>query len=97
AYIPVMEKSTETKNRDHFLRELLKNEFHRRTEKNPTFSMRAFSLKLGIDQSLLSKLLQGKRSFSEDVASKITNFLGIYLNSKATPASTSENSGIKYH
>ncbi|MES2770305.1 MAG: TIGR02147 family protein [Bdellovibrionota bacterium] len=67
-------------NRDHFLRELLKNEFQRRAEKNPAFSLRALSSKLDMDQSLLTKLLQGKRKFSDANAQKISDFLGVYLN-----------------
>ncbi len=65
--------------RDNLLRELLKNEFQKRTEQNPLFSLRAFSQKLDIDQSLLSKILQGKRGFSKEYAIKISNFLGVYL------------------
>jgi uncharacterized protein (TIGR02147 family) len=65
--------------RDDILRELLKNEFQKRAQKNPSFSLRAFSQKLDIDQSLLSKILQGKRKFSDENAKKISQFLGIYL------------------
>ena len=75
-----MQKGINSKNRDHFLRELLKNEFQRRAEKNPSFSLRAFSSKLEMDQSLLSKLLQGKRKFSDENAQKVSEFLGVYLN-----------------
>ena len=78
-----MQKGEITKNRDHFLRELLKNEFQRRAEKNPSFSLRALSAKLEMDQSLLSKLLQGKRKFSDETAQKVSEFLGVYLNSEA--------------
>lgn len=74
-----MQKGTVTKNRDYFLRELLKNEFQRRLDKNPALSLRAFSSKLEMDQSLLSKLLQGKRKFSDENAKKISEFLGVYL------------------
>lgn len=84
-----MQKSEVTKNRDHFLRELLKNEFQRRAEKNPSFSLRAFSAKLEMDQSLLSKLLQGKRKFSDENAQKISDFLGIYMGSTASALSGS--------
>lgn len=78
-----MEKGAVTKNRDHFLRELLKNEFQRRLDRNPSFSLRAFSSKLEMDQSLLSKLLQGKRKFSDETAQKVSEFLGVYLNPHA--------------
>ncbi len=88
-----MQKSTTTKNRDHFLRELLKNEFQRRIEKNPAFSLRALSGKLEMDQSLLTKLLQGKRKFSDTNAQKIAEFLGIYLNKEI---SESPDSSIDY-
>lgn len=43
--------------------------------------MRAFSNKLEMDQSLLSKLLQGKRKFSDESAQKVSEFLGVYLQS----------------
>lgn len=77
-----MERAVGTQNKDYFLRELLKNEFQRRAEKNPSLSLRAFSAKLDMDQSLLSKLLQGKRKFSEENIKKVSEFLGIYLNSE---------------
>jgi predicted transcriptional regulator len=82
-----MEKQKTNSNPDQVLRELLKNEFQRRAEKNPAFSLRALSVKLDIDQSLLSKLLQGKRKFSSDNIKKVSDFLGIYLNpTKVTEA-----------
>jgi transcriptional regulator with XRE-family HTH domain len=74
-----MEKQIQHDNRDEILRELLKNEFQKRAQKNPSFSLRALSQKVGLDQSLLSKILQGKRKFSELNAKKVSNFLGVYL------------------
>ncbi len=65
--------------RDEVLRDLLRNEFHRRAERNPAFSLRALSQKIEIDQSLVSKILQGKRKISVVNARKIAGFLGVYL------------------
>lgn len=67
------------KRRDDVLRDLLRNEFHRRADKNPAFSLRALSQKVKIDQSLVTKILQGKRKISSVNAQKIASFLGIYL------------------
>lgn len=44
--------------------ELLRCEFELRKERNPKYSMRSFANKLGVDQSLLSKVINGKRSMS---------------------------------
>ena len=39
--------------------------------KNPGFSMRAFSKRLGISSSALSEILSGKRKISKKMAAKI--------------------------
>lgn len=87
-----MQKATDLKQRDHLLRELLKNEYQRRAEKNPSFSLRALSAKLDMDQSLLSKMLQGKRKFSNETAQKIASFLGVPLKQLISNSETSETS-----
>lgn len=63
--------------RDEYLRHSLKNEFQKRFDKNPAFSLRSLANKVGIDQSLLSKLLQGKRKFSDEITDKVYDFLGV--------------------
>lgn len=44
--------------------EFIKNEYDIRKKRNPKYSLRSFAQKLEIDQSLLSKVLSGKRSLS---------------------------------
>lgn len=65
---------------DEALRALLKTEYEKRISLNPAFSLRAFAKKLDIQQSLLSKLLQGKRGFSATLTDKVSNFLGLTPN-----------------
>jgi transcriptional regulator with XRE-family HTH domain len=65
---------------DHLMmRNMLLNEYQKRVQKNPSFSMRAFSEKVGIDQSLLSKLISGKRNFSARTAKEACEFLGVHV------------------
>ncbi len=49
------------------LNEVLSQDFELRKIKNKSFSMRAYALFLGIDSSLLSKILSGKREVSLDL------------------------------
>lgn len=44
----------------------LKKSFLQKKKLNPRYSLRAFSLLVGVDQSLMSKVLNGKRSLSEE-------------------------------
>lgn len=67
---------------DQSLRRLLKNDFEKRLVKNPSFSLRSYAQKLQIDQSLLTKILAGKRSISQINREKISHFLGFNFNSE---------------
>lgn len=49
----------------------LEQEFARRAEKNPKYSLRAFARHLGVDSAFLSKILRGKRQITY---STITRF-----------------------
>lgn len=59
------------------LRTELRKEFVRRCKQNPAYSMRAFAKFLAVDQSLLSKLMSGKRSISAALIEKISPKLNI--------------------
>lgn len=50
--------------------EYLQNEFHARRAKNSSYSLRAFSRLLEVDQSLLTKVLKQKKTFSPKVMFK---------------------------
>ncbi len=50
---------------------LLRAEFERRLQSNPRYSLRRFAEQLEIDSSLLSKIIQGKRKISSEMARKI--------------------------
>ena len=56
-------------------KEILQSELERRIEVNPLFSANAFAKKLGISQSYLSLILNGKRSLNERVATGIADNL----------------------
>lgn len=43
---------------------LLKKEYKKRRDKNPSYSLRSFARFLGVDQSVLSKMLRRQRNFS---------------------------------
>lgn len=45
---------------------LLQQEYNNRKKKNPSYSLRAFSKMLGVDQSSLSKFFKGERAFSKE-------------------------------
>ncbi len=47
---------------------ILKEELNRRFEKNSRYSVRAFARDLGIESSTLSRILNGKRKFSTELA-----------------------------
>lgn len=70
------------------IRILLKNEFQKIRLKNKSYSIRSFGQKLGIDQSLLSKLMQGQRNISIANIRKISVALGVPL-SPTFPAAAS--------
>jgi uncharacterized protein (TIGR02147 family) len=55
----------------------LQNELIRRCRDNPNYSLRAFARGLGIDQSLLSKILRGKKSISQKMIFDLSRSLRI--------------------
>ncbi len=59
------------------LREILQREFELRRKKNPSFSLRAFSKKLGIGSSALSELLSGKRRLSPQKSETLLAQIGL--------------------
>lgn len=65
------------KNTENYYRELLQREFYAIVEKNPKYSLRAFANKLGVDHSLLSKILRGKRKPSQGFIRKTAPLCGM--------------------
>lgn len=59
------------------LKELLQREFIQRCRKNPAYSLRAFAKFLGVDPSLLSKVIRGHRNISNENAFRFAGKLGI--------------------
>src|SRR3989344_4964128 len=55
---------------------ILKNEFRRRQDRNPNFSMRSFAKWLEVSPAQLSQVLSGKRPLSFRLAAKIGTRLG---------------------
>lgn len=55
----------------------LRKEFVRRSKLNAAYSMRAYAQFLGVDQSLLSKVMNGKRQLSQSLIEKISPKLKI--------------------
>jgi DNA-binding MarR family transcriptional regulator len=60
--------------KDEFVR-FLHRELSERLQKNPAYSMRAFARHIDLDQSLLTKVLQGKRRLSPNTVQKILSTL----------------------
>jgi len=60
-----------------FWRQALRNEFVRRCENNPAYSLRAFSNFLDVDQSLLSKVLNGQRNVSPKLIDVVSEKLDL--------------------
>ncbi|MEZ0392701.1 MAG: helix-turn-helix domain-containing protein, partial [Pseudobdellovibrionaceae bacterium] len=58
---------------------LLKQEYQFRQTKNPRYSMRSFAKCLEVDQSLLTKILNGKRNPSKPFIQKVNERLGVDL------------------
>lgn len=48
-------------------RDFVESEYWKRMDKNSNYSLRAYARDLDVDPSLLSKLLRGKRSFTENM------------------------------
>jgi transcriptional regulator with XRE-family HTH domain len=77
---------------DQELSDFLRLQFEMRKSRNPKFSMRSFAKMLGMDQSLLSKVLQGKRKLSPVTIRKCLQILKVpdfeikrYINYKKKP------------
>jgi len=61
----------------HFV-EFLKEEFQRRHQRNPRYSLRSFANTLNMSSSFLSKILNGKRSLTEKTFLQISNRLSLH-------------------
>lgn len=59
------------------VRHILLQEFLDKQGRNPQFSMRAFSRKIGVPQSAISEILSGKRKITMKMASKILSGLDV--------------------
>ena len=68
---------------EHF-RSLLQQEYLRRQNKNPSYSIRAFARQIGLYHATLSALLAGKRKITEKSAKKIADAIGLDPASVAT-------------
>jgi plasmid maintenance system antidote protein VapI len=53
------------------------NEFQKRKSVNPTYSLRAFSRDIGVDQSLMTKIIKGKRKVSVDLTLRLSNMFNL--------------------
>ncbi len=56
---------------------ILKNVYFQRLEKNPRYSLRAFSKALSVSHTLMSFIFSGKRRLSPDLAEKIADRLDL--------------------
>jgi transcriptional regulator with XRE-family HTH domain len=65
------EKETPGRSRHGYFVAKLEQCFLKKIQSNPSYSLRAFAKKLGVDQSFLSKVLKGKKFFSEEAILKI--------------------------
>ncbi len=71
----MIEQSSEnSKNVDYC--QILKDELHARTQRNPSYSLRAFSRDLGVSSARLSRILAGKAAPSRIMSKKIGAKLG---------------------
>jgi transcriptional regulator with XRE-family HTH domain len=57
----------------------LEAEFGRRAKNNPRYSLRAYAASLGVDQSLLVKLMRGRRSLTARTAEQLAAALNLNL------------------
>lgn len=62
---------------DWYYRERLQRDFSERQKRNPRFSLRAYSAKLGCDPSALSRILSGKQALSPQMAKMFVKKLGL--------------------
>ena len=60
--------------------EILQNDFNKRKEKNPRFSLRSYSRLLGVNPGNLSAVLNGKRRLSLGMGIKISSSLNLEPN-----------------
>src|SRR5437868_2316209 len=67
----------------------LKKEFVSRSQRNSSYSLRAFAKSIHIDQSHLTKILAGKVRLSEKMVLHISSLLGIKPNEIMAPQSYS--------
>jgi uncharacterized protein (TIGR02147 family) len=68
-----MQKEIEYKNAKHWLEQLLT----KKIQSNPQYSLRSFARQVGIAPSALSRILSGKRTFTLNLAIRISNALGL--------------------
>ena len=64
-------------------RNVLKEEWTLRAERNPRYSLRSFALAIGLAPSTLSEVLSGKKNLSLDKALAITEKLGLSESKKS--------------
>jgi len=67
---------------DGLLLESLKRELLLRSKRNPRYSLRAFARSLGVDQSLLSKIISEKRTMGAPTRLRMEQALGLSLRSR---------------
>ena len=53
------------------------NHYEKLKEKNPSYSIRSFSQRLGVNSGALSQILNGKRSISETMAHRLLDGIGL--------------------
>jgi uncharacterized protein (TIGR02147 family) len=63
-------------------KQVLHQELARRSEKNPQYSLRAFSKSLGVDIGVVSRVFANKRTLSFPIAERMVSALGLTLEEK---------------
>lgn len=71
-------RNPSTSDLPHCFAEFLKEEFQRRHQNNPRYSLRSFATTLNISSSFLSKLFNGKRPITEKTFLQITKRLALH-------------------
>ena len=64
--------------------DLLKEVYLSRKEKNPSYSLRAYARDLKVSQTLITLILQGKRSFTLKTAKKMSPHMMLSETEEAT-------------
>ena len=59
------------------LREFLHDDFAERKARNPSYSLRAAALKLGINSGTMVRIMQGKRNISRNLLPRFTAYFGL--------------------